>query len=245
MVTNGLDQVSAFEQTHFDDATITVAPHKFDLNALLPRTGLTTAQIIALSGAPSGHTVELMWLDKAYWAKQPDGDRTPTGLYFKVTGPWIAQGQRHLVCIFKQGGWPCLYIKDIFFDANKCPKGLAGTMVKRMVRTATLMNFNSIQLLAAGGRYCPGVPNANGLRYGGYAAWPKYGFDMPLDKNNRALVQYFPHYPPKLSSCNTVQDLLALPGGPEYWKANGDGNFMKFTLKSTGAVRKLLRALNE
>lgn len=232
--------VSPFEVQHFDDSTVRVNRNGVALDRFIKPNGLTDAEIISLSGAPSNHTVEVEVLTKQYWAAQPDGDVGRPGLYFRVLGPWIERGQRHLVGVFRENGATCLYIKDVFFTKGLAPAALAGTMVKRMARVATRLGFKNIQLLAAGGRFCQGIPGRPGERYWGFYAWAQYGFDMPLDKNNRAIVPYFPYHPPKLAGCNTVQEVLALEGGDAYWRVNGDGNFMTFTLRSNRSERKLL-----
>lgn len=239
-----MNTISNYEQSYFGSNN-KVNRNGIDVEKIVPG-GLSDEEIILLSGAPSNHNVKLFFYDDAYWNSHPDGDLAREGLYFEVTGPYIKSNEKHLVGIVNGiNCGPCIYIKDIFFDKGKAPKGLACTMIKRMVRCATDLGFFLIELYAAGGRLHPGIPNHPDKRYGGYYAWPKYGFDMPVDVYNKELIKHFPYHPSGLMNCKNIQQILDLEYGKDYWKMAGAGNVMTFTIKSNTCEKRLLEALKE
>jgi len=86
-----------------------------------------------------------------------------------------------------------------------------------------------MRLQAAGGRSWN--HRTGGGRWYGYAAWPRYGFDMPVHQLTRDLYGYFKYEPADLAACEMVSEVPASgKSGHEFWKAVGDGWDMSFSL---------------
>jgi hypothetical protein len=211
---------------------------------------LTDNEIAELSGAPAGSTITLHWKTLADWHAEGTGaDQPPEGLYFYVKHRWIAT-DANIVGLTTEvnhmGTEIHLYLKDIMFGEN-APAGLAARMLARMVRTGESLGVSKMRLLAAGGRLWPGyVLDGQARRWGGYYAWPKYGFDMGLDVATKALYgAEFPLYPENLAGCYNILDVLARKSGSTFWQVVGNGWFMSFTLTNPTQRDKLASALKE
>ncbi len=222
---------SAFERVHFDSAPSTVDRNGLNIPALLGGYPLSDDDICHLSGAPGGSRVMCVlkqtWLPAEIGADKPD-----PGLYFYVRHQFIptanciglgvvphADGTRSLR----------MYLKDVSFNAATAPPGLAGAMLARIARRCLSLGVGSMRLLAAGGRTWQDM--APGQRWGGYAAWARYGFDMPLEACDVILLGQFPYFPAHLVGpphCATVQEVLRTADGLNWWKLCGTGHFMSF-----------------
>jgi hypothetical protein len=178
------------------------------------------------------------------WDNESTGvDRPHPGLYFDVSGPLIDPRAKQTVGIFQgTNGQAGLYLKDIFFVDSAAP-GLAGRMLVRMARTSIDLGISTMELMAAGGRTWPNSVGSE--RWGGYLAWAIYGFDMPIPPGTLALHQHFPHFPSSLSNCYTVQSVVQLEGGRDFWRIVGDGWFMRFDASNSGStsVKALLKQI--
>lgn len=238
-------KVSRIERTHFDEATIKVNLNGLDIKARIG-VDLSTSEVIALSGATTGSTVSAKYMTQQDWDSQGTGvDKPPPGLYFDVTGPLVDQRVVQTVGIVKnQNGDAELYLKDIFFSSD-APSGLAGRMLVRMVRAALDLGIPELRLLAAGGRTWPNIVGTE--RWGGYLAWAIYGFDMPVETKTRQMYGHFPNFPQNLANCYTVQSVLALDGGRDFWKVVGDGWFMRFDASqlSTPSINALMEQVTK
>lgn len=236
---------SPFEEKWFDETTVTVERSGLDFVSLVG-INLTNNEIIRLSGAPGGSSIVAKQKTANDWLQEGTGvDKPPPGLYFYVAGPLIDPRAGHTVGIVQlPDGRPGLYLKDVFFHEN-APAGIAGRMLVRMVRTSIDLGIVELALLAAGGRTWPNIVGTE--RWGGYVAWPTYGFDMPLEQKTKAVFPHFVHYPHSLSTCYTVREVLALHGGPVFWKVVGDGWFMRFDCanENTPAVSALLSRVRD
>lgn len=231
---------SRLEQRWFNSTTIVVDRQGVDVESLLG-VDLDDEQIKLLSGAPSDSTVTLEYRGAADWARHHTGaDQPPPGLYFFVSGPCLVPHGRNVVGLYRDHqGAAGLYLKDILLG-EAMPAGAAGRMLIRMARAGAALGVQEMRLLAAGGR---NWPNWNGTdRWKGYAAWPTYGFNMPLLAETLDIIRHFPHHPADLARCYTVRDVLAKPDGALFWRLAGDGWFMTFNLSSdkTVSVQTLL-----
>jgi hypothetical protein len=221
---------SAFERLHFDQTPVTVARNGLDV-ARLVGFALTDDDIANLSGAPGGSNVSCVY--KPVWFPHEIGsDRPQPGLYFYVDHPSIPSKNCIGLCLIRPAGaapYFIVYVKDVSFVSGSAPPGLAGAMIARMARRCTALGVNSMWMLAAGGReWADMVP---GQRWTGYAAWARYGFDMPLIPSDVGLLQHFPYYPSHLKgppACTRVQEVVKTPDGMEWWKMCGTGHFMSF-----------------
>jgi hypothetical protein len=233
--------VSPVELEHFDDASITVDWQGIDPTAYLA-VSLSDEQAKLLSGAPSKSHVVVKYRSAADWAQEGTGaDQPPAGLYFYASGPGIRKGLQNVVGVYQDptAGTAGLYLKDIMLSED-LPEGAAGRMLIRMARAGLDLGIREMRCLGAGGRNWPNMHGSE--RWGGYVAWPSYGFDMPLLSQTAQVLPLFPNHPPGLGTCYTVSDVLAQPDGGLFWRVVGDGWFMHFDLSHdhTPSVRTLL-----
>ncbi len=247
-----INTVTDFEKQYFDRLTVTI-----------DRAGLVERNIIAMdlpddavaqiSGAPTGSTVKLE--HRPHWPRRVPGvERIPPGLYFKVWSQYSATyNEVGIYPLEKIVGSPQqfgVYIKWIdFLPAAPTPRGMAARMLAIIVRQALqIPNVVEMKLWAAGGREWP--DKHPGERWGGYYAWPKYGFDMPLADSDREIAKHFTYYPCErdnllnpiklLSNCSSVLDVFYFDGGSDYWKVAGSGDYMTFDLSATSRSIEML-----
>lgn len=208
---------------------------------------LTDEEIIGLSGAPTGSVVT------AYFEPEPaidaskinDGNKVeevPPGLYLKVLNPdYIGTYNQVILYPIEADNDRIavgIYIKLVDFLPKAADKksftGIGGYMVAAIARAARPNpDILEIRLQAAGGRSWN--DRTEGGRWYGYAAWPKYGFDMPVHQLTTSMYPFFKYEPPKLAACVYVSEVLALgKSGAEFWKTVGDGWDMTFNLDPGG-----------
>jgi hypothetical protein len=236
---NNIDTVSEFEQAHFDAASVTIRRHDIDIPAQMGGLVLTGPQIRGLAGAPTGSTITLRF--RQYTAVEEGQEEVPPGLYFETENHAYIRS-KNVIGVFRDGasGYG-IYLKFIDFKAGG-PKGLAARMLAIIVRRAfEIGNIKRLRLLAAGGRSWRALDPETGERWGGYVAWPTYGFDMELLPKTLKLAREFPYYPQGLMSRRKVSEVLQVPGGREYWRVAGDGHYMDFDLssKATPSIARL------
>lgn len=237
---NCIISTTKFERQHFESSPIRVNRNNLDLLACIGR-HLTDQEIVELSGAPAGSTVHLVL--KQRWSEDElQGEPVPPGVYFVVESDTYLRSS-NCIGIFRVSEQNFgIYIKWVDFFPKKFP-GIAARMVARIVRCAwDMRDVIDLRLYAEGGRSSPDLVKATGERWGGYAAWPAYGFDMELLSTTRALIRKYPYYPRGLSICRRVSDVLNLTGGWEFWKLAGDGELMQFDLAPYSASVQRLNA---
>jgi hypothetical protein len=229
---------SAFERLHFDAQPVAVDRNGLDIPALLGGFPLSDSDIQHLSGAPGGARIRCEL--KTHWAASEVGaDRPDPGLYFYVDHQYVPWANCIGLCAVEDTDGTValrLYLKDISFD-NGAPAGLAGAMLARIVRRCLWLGIPSMRLLAAGGRTWQDM--RPGQRWKGYAAWARYGFDMPLESDDQQLLAHFPFFPSHLvgpPTCATVQEVVRTADGMDWWKLCGTGYFMSFDCSNTGAA---------
>jgi hypothetical protein len=226
-----INTVTQFEQAHFNSSNITIAAQIPDTQSLL-RLPLTNDQIISLSGAPSGSSIAFSVLAQPTTLGSED---VPAGVFFEVRNTTYIR-TKNVIGVFRDAASHYgIYIKSVDLSAG-APKGMAARMLAVIVRQAfAIGGFSRVRLLAAGGRSWSDLDPSTGERWGGYVAWPTYGFDMDLHPKTLAMVPSFPFYPRGLRSQRKVSELLSLPGGREFWKSVGDGLYMDFDLSAPSA----------
>lgn len=72
--------------------------------------------------------------------------------------------------------------------------------------------------------------------FNGYYTWPSLGYDCKLDLKRRKDV------PDAMRRIKSVQELFSLPGGREWWKANGRPKDMEFDLRTGSKSLQVLEA---
>lgn len=223
-----------FEQKHFNPNSSTVCSHSIDIKQYYGFP-LTDIQIKRLSGAPTGSKIDVVY--KQTWSPaELSHENVPPGLYFIVNNPQYISDNNQ-IGIFHDGSSTKVgvYIKLTTFKKD-APRKIAARMLAIVIREALkLPGITRLKLLAAGGRRWSDIDSMTVQRWGGYVAWPTYGFDMPLLKNTIAISGQFRRYPRNISTCKTVRDVLTMQGGREYWRAVGDGWYMNFDLTSTSS----------
>ncbi len=87
--------------------------------------------------------------------------------------------------------------------------------------------------------FCPYFPHTpstiqpgRGAGTNGYYTWARFGFTAALTEKERAKL------PANLAQATTVNELLDLAGGKEWWLTNGTGRQMEFDLSAGSSSRK-------
>jgi len=230
-------QNNEFKATHFSVGSSCVHRNGVDLAKILGF-DLADAALLQLAGAPTGSDVTLV--EKMDWTEVDDGENVPSGVLLQVKNDEYFEQDLEVV-IFLDGrvDVASLYIKLVMFRDIPERKGIAGHMIGVMVDgAASLPRAKRIRLWAAGGflwkDYAPG------LRWWGYVAWPKYGFDCFIPNATLDLISRFHHYPRGLGACKRVSDVISIPGGKDFWKLAGEGDYMDFALAKNSVSMALL-----
>jgi hypothetical protein len=110
---------------------------------------------------------------------------------------------------------PYLY-NDFFKAKSDAPKGIGARIVSRQASESAALGITNIQLHAAG------VPGGS---LNGYYTWPRLGFNNVDPADFTWLRKRMPE---PLSSATDVLDLFTKPGGPEWWRENGNNAHVAF-----------------
>lgn len=228
-----INTVTPFEDTHFDRKTVTVTrlpSHVVEAKLGFP---LSDDQVKRLCGATTSAKVTVRY--KSRWSEAEVGEEdVPAGLFFEVENPAYNRSDCVVgIYLDAPSDELMLYIKSVNFIKGRV-KSLAARMVAVIVREAKNIGITRLRLLAAGGRDWEDFESEGEKpeRWGGYFAWPVYGFNMDLGESDLSLMDEFPFFPKDLSACATVLDVLNLEGGREWWKVCGNGHYMEFDLSS-------------
>lgn len=129
--------------------------------------------------------------------------------------------------IFGEAG--ALILENAVFRAAKTGTGIGLRLFSQQVQYAKKLGVQEIRVLAY---RAPG--------WNGYYTWARFGYDGPIPANVFAVM------PIHLRSARTVQELMALPGGKEFWKVNGDSYDGVFDLrKGSRSLRVLSSYMKE
>jgi hypothetical protein len=207
-----------------------------DAEKLCKQVKLTTSQLLNLCAIPNDSNVSLAWKENWTEVEIPDGEQVPSGLHVTVINSELIASANEFILFTEPSGSQSIYFKLIDLrprlksNTETVLKGLAGKIVATIVSEAQKLSFTRIRLLAAGGRTWP--DREPGVRWGGYAAWPLYGFNMEILESDIALHEFFKFFPKYLSTYGTVLALRAAEGGLDYWKICGSGDYMEFDLSA-------------
>lgn len=234
-VMNNILTRTPFEEKHFAHDTVVVRWEKKVNPLQFPGLGLDDDKVIQLSGAPTDSLVKVHF--KPNWTSEEIGDEdVPPGILLQVQNSHYISSSNEIV-LFRDGVGDRygLYLKLIDLKPGG-PKGFAARMLAIMVRQMlNLQKFTRMRLYAAGGRTFPITNPSTDRRWGGYVAWPNYGFDMPILPETTEMFEHFLYCPPNLSSSSKVSEVLELELGKEFWKVVGDGSYMDFDLSISGS----------
>ncbi|MBV6803981.1 hypothetical protein KWH03_20330 [Xanthomonas campestris pv. lawsoniae] len=233
------DRVVEYQSEHFDCSTCVVEGLGQEVVDALG-CGIENDLLIGLIGAPTKSKIRVVV--KWEWSEEeiPDGEDVPPGILFLVENDKYFDEPAEVV-VFLDGLRDKIgvYLKLIVFKDDPALKGLAGHMIHVMAEAALKIPGTSrLKLWAAGGLLWDDM--SPGVRWGGYFAWPKYGFDCIVPSPTRALFAHFPYYPAGLASCLKVSDVLSLVGGRDFWKIAGEGSYMNFDLAKNSKSRETL-----
>ncbi len=150
----------------------------------------------------------------------------PAGLDVMANNPLMAEDEYTSVIAYKDDEGTSLRVDALYIRrlmlAGDAPDRLATVSFGLMAVSAYRLGFHRITLFAAGnGPIDP--DDRDGLV--GFAVWPKFGFDAPLDP---AELNAAPSE--ALRACTTLQDVFA--EDPDWWNANGRGRDMHFDLSA-------------
>ncbi len=165
--------------------------------------------------------------DSIVWALlvREDGE-APAGLDVKANNLFMAEDESSSVIAYRDEEGTALrvdalFIRRIMLSAD-APERLATVAFGLMAISAYRLGFRHIALFAAGnGPIDPGDPDG----FVGFAVWPKFGFDAPLDP---AELNGAPSE--ALRACKSVLDAIAVD--PDWWAAHGRGREMQFDLSA-------------
>ena len=232
------DEKKLFEGVNFQKI-------KYPCQTLAEQLGqkISDSEIMRLLGVPFNSVITGQV--KTSWPNL-GADKPASGFYFNVEHPYFELFEVGFCQYPNHFG---LYLKDIKINHDKAPPGFGGRCIGRMVRQCLRQGVHKLNLLAAGGRLWPPRNNA-GDRWAGYNAWARMGFDMDLESPqikagfgqnpNTILMSQFPCYPADIANCITVQDILAIEGGAEWWRTCGTGWHMEFDCSSSQSKSVLL-----
>jgi hypothetical protein len=165
-----INSITSFEQMHFDQSSVTVSPPIPNIHQLLG-IHLTSSQIIAISGAPSGSSISISHLNQTTTF---GSEQVPAGVYFTVTNATYLRISNVIGIFRDEASTFGIYIKSIDLITGT-PKGLAARMLAVIIRQVlALGGFTRLTLLAAGGRGWSDLNPTTGERWGGYVAWPTF-----------------------------------------------------------------------
>lgn len=147
-------------------------------------------------------------------------DGAPPGSYIRVSNPAvIGAGHDNRTGLYHDQGRTDLtinglHIDHIFLAQQVRGASLGAIMFGLCAVAAFSLGVDRITLLAAGGHGFKQI-------YYGYKIWPRYGFDAPLNEQERTIPQF--------SNCRTVQDLRLI--NENWWEQNGNQREMEFDLR--------------
>lgn len=194
---------------------------------------------------PDGATLDLDEIETGRLFMVPDGSTVwaravrehggaPSGLEVMSNNPFLAEDENSSVIAYRHEEGTALRIDSLYIRrlmlAADAPERLATVSFGLMAISAYRLGFVHITLFAAGnGPIDLDDPDV----FSGFAVWPKFGFDAPLDPAELNLA------PSKaLRASGTVQDAIAVD--PEWWAQHGRGREMCFDLSARSRSWRIL-----
>lgn len=159
---------------------------------------------------------EVANLDFGKFVGAPDGARISVwkygenGIVIGTDHPWYKGGdgkpQSQIRDLFREKDGSFRMVGRGFCVAADAPEGLATRVHARQIVEARKLGVTTIFTEAA---------RTGGYAMNGYYTWPRLGYDRTFTKAEHAKL------PRELASAKTILELMALPGGREWWKSNG------------------------
>lgn len=120
-----------------------------------------------------------------------------------------------------------------FYKQLGAPRGIAIDSFQRQVAGARALGVKRIETFGAGDCLSASQPNGEI----GYLVWAKFGFDAPLPEKYRRQAARNP----ALVGVNTLNELMARPGGEKWWHDFGAGLKMVFDLSPGSSMMDVFR----
>lgn len=238
----------AFDRDNLSAAETLLTEHEiardFFQGELYQRDGISRLGGIEIQ-QPDGVTIDLDESETGRLFMVPDGstvwalnvreqNEAPAGLDVMSNSPFMAEDENTSVIAFRDAQGTSLHIEALYIRrlmlAGDAPERLATVAFGLMAISAYRLGFNHISLFAAGnGPIDPDEPDG----FVGFAVWPKFGFDAPLDP---AEINMAPSE--ALRACRTVQEVIAVD--PEWWNVHGRGRDMRFDLSADSRSWEIL-----
>lgn len=118
-------------------------------------------------------------------------------------------------------------LNDYFRKSRNAPKQVGIISFAREVAGARALGVDYISTFAAG--------SYGDTYYNGYYTWARFGYNANLTGSE------IDELPPALKSATTLNQLMRLPGGPEWWKVYGIGREMRFDLGENSESLRILQ----
>ncbi|QDQ24918.1 hypothetical protein FNU76_00355 [Chitinimonas arctica] len=141
---------------------------------------------------------------------------TATSTAFSICHPFLARKAQCLIRSEKGRIW--MENRDLCLNVENQKHGLGARIFARQVLGAKALNIKRIVMPAAGSIQTPSHMESE-------LAWLKFGFiaNLPFDIRADLGVKGHP-----FSHVKTLQDLIAVPGGTQWWIENGHPFRMEF-----------------
>ena len=150
----------------------------------------------------------------------------PAGLEVVSNNLFMAEDEKTSVIAYRDDEGASLRVDALYIRrlilAVDAPERMATVAFGLMAISAYRLGFGHISLFAAGnGPIDPDDPDG----FVGFAVWPKFGFDAPLEP---AELNMAPSEP--LRACRTIQEVIAVD--QDGWNVHGRGRDMRFDLSA-------------
>ncbi len=169
--------------------------------------------------------------DSSVWALVVgEHEGAPAGLDVKANNPFMAEDEYSSIIVHRDDAGTSPRIDALFIRRLDAPERLGTVSFGLMAIAAYRFGFDHIVLFAAGnGPIDPDDPEGAV----GFAVWPKFGFDAPMDP-----AEVNAPGAESVRTCKTIQDVIATD--PDWWMAHGRGREMRFDLSADSRCWRIL-----
>ena len=193
-----------------------------DVESAQNRTGVTPATAHAMIGAPADAKVNVIYDSFNTVVVKASGTDQDAGAYNMAREFKAPSGDK--------------YVVNQSFNVEKPGTGFGVAVLQKQVEECANHGYERIETSAA-----------RGSGQNGYYTWPRLGYDNnpsyeTLDSAIRWSRRATEVWKEKFSEVTRVSELMATPGGREFWKSYGDHIALEFDLAEGSQSRKVLDA---
>lgn len=194
------------------------------------RTGITRPRLEIIT---SGHGVEMAWT--AMGIATGEGFQGEDAKFADPAGKAVraVEASRN---IWKTNFGAVLYMGGFYLHPDFQGKGIA---LESVVNSAS---SPVVRMEMSAERYDASNPK---MRMTGYKVWPKYGYDCPVSRVRQELSMYGKDIPEQFRSAETLTDIFAMKGGPEWWAAEGTAISLIFDRRPRSRSMEVLLKLQD